>query len=387
MISLSIFLSPMTNASYYLSIIFSFLAAFQLFFVAMYLFVHKKGDTRSNLLLGLLFLLLAISIGNISLNVINSHLFNGILYIIDDGFFFLYGPLIFFYVKQVVYRDFKFRWFHSIHALPAVLYYVYVILSWFISSHSDKNNLSESNTVPEFSIVSALIVGSVFIYLLSYLWFSRKVLLFYRSEIKQNFSTVEGINLSWLMFILRSFVLITLIAMIHNIQPILKNNTLNIVSLIALVAFIFYFINKVLVKALNYPDIFSGIELSNKEKYVSSNLRSDEIKLINSKMMHAIEMDKLYLNPELTIKHVADHIGSTTKNVSQVINQVHSKNFFDFINTYRCSEVKRILEADEKTTIMEAMFQSGFNSKSSFNKEFKKLSGQTPTEFKKTIKR
>jgi AraC-like DNA-binding protein len=377
----------MNNATYYLSIIFSFLAAFQLFFVAMYLFKHKKGDTRSNLLLGLFFLLLAISIGNISLNVIDSQLFNGILYIIDDGFFFLYGPLLFFYVKHVVYRDFKFRWFHIIHVLPALLYYVYVIFSWFISSHSDKINLSESDTVPEFSIVSVLIVGAVFTYLLSYLWFSRKVLLFYRSEIKQNFSKVDGIDLNWLMFILRSFVIITLIAMIHNMLPILKNNTLNIVSLIALVVFIFYFINKVLIKALNYPDIFSGIELSNKKKYVSSNLNSDEIKLINSKLMHAIEIDKLYLNPDLTIKNVTDHIGSNTKNVSQVINQMHNKNFFDFINSYRCTEVKLILQAEENTTIMEAMFQSGFNSKSSFNKEFKKLSGQTPTEFKKTIKR
>jgi AraC-like DNA-binding protein len=262
-----------------------------------------------------------------------------------------------------------------------------VIFSWFISSHSDKINLSESDTVPEFSIVSVLIVGAVFTYLLSYLWFSRKVLLFYRSEIKQNFSKVDGIDLNWLMFILRSFVIITLIAMIHNMLPILKNNTLNIVSLIALVVFIFYFINKVLIKALNYPDIFSGIELSNKEKYVSSNLNSDEIKLINSKLMHAIEIDKLYLNPDLTIKNVTDHIGSNTKNVSQVINQMHNKNFFDFINSYRCTEVKLILQAEENTTIMEAMFQSGFNSKSSFNKEFKKLNGQTPTEFKKTIKR
>ena len=57
----------------------------------------------------------------------------------------------------------------------------------------------------------------------------------------------------------------------------------------------------------------------------------------------------------------------------------------DFVNTYRCEEVKQILQGpDKKITIIEAMYQSGFNSKSSFNKEFKKLTGQTPSEFKKS---
>ncbi len=374
----------MDRATYYLSIIFSFLAAFQLFFVSLYLFINKKGDARSNLILGLLFLLLAISIGNITLNVIDPTLTFGIIYMIDDGFFFLYGPLIFFYVQNVVYRDFKLRLLHILHLFPALIYYSYLFIGLFISRGVNNENLSESNTGTEFSIGSAFIIGSVFIYLLCYLWYSRKVILFYRAEIKKKFSTVEGINHNWLMFIIRSFVIITLIAMIHNIQPILKSNTLNVVTLIALVVFIFYFINKVLVKALNYPEIFSGIELSAKEKYISSNLSLDEITLVNSRLILAIENEKLFVNPDLTIKDLADHISSSTKTVSQVINQMHKKNFFDFINSYRCTEVKHILEADERSTIMEAMFQSGFNSKSSFNKEFKKLTGQTPTEFKKS---
>jgi AraC-like DNA-binding protein len=251
----------------------------------------------------------------------------------------------------------------------------------------DNANLADSDTESDFSLVSVLIIGSVFLYLLGYLWFARRAILFYRSEIRKNFSTVEGINLDWLMFILRSFVIITLIAMTHNIQPILKSNTLNVITLIALVVFIFYFINRVLVKALNYPEILSGIEWSAKEKYLGSNLSSDEIGLINQELISAIEDEKLFLNPDLTIKDVADSIGSNTKNVSQVINQMHHKNFFDFINSYRCAEVKQILEAEEKSTIMEAMFQAGFNSKSSFNKEFKKLTGLTPTEYKKSLNR
>jgi len=375
----------MNSATYYLSIIFSSLAAFQLFFVSIYLFMNRKGDPRSNILLGLLLLLLALSIGNITLNVIDSKLFSGIIFIIDDGFFFLYGPLIYFYVKNVVYRDFKFRWQHMIHCLPALIFYIIVPVRLLISKQNEVP--SEINTDHQINLISTLIIGNVFIYLLAYLWFSRRIILFYRSEIKNSFSAVEGINLNWLTFILRSFVIISLIAMIHNIQPILNSNALNVVTLIALVVFIFYFINKVLVKALNYPQILSGIELSSYKKYSGSNLSSDEIRLINLKLIPTIENEKLFLNPDLTIKDVAHHIGSNTKTVSQVINQMHQKNFFDYINSYRCAEVKQILKAEENSTIMEAMYRSGFNSKSSFNKEFKKLTGQTPTEYKKSINR
>jgi AraC-like DNA-binding protein len=69
-----------------------------------------------------------------------------------------------------------------------------------------------------------------------------------------------------------------------------------------------------------------------------------------------------------------------------VINQGFNQNFFDYINTYRCEQVKRLLKGPDKGfTVTEAMYQSGFNSKSSFNKEFKKLTGQTPKEFRRSL--
>ena len=85
-------------------------------------------------------------------------------------------------------------------------------------------------------------------------------------------------------------------------------------------------------------------------------------------------------------KDLAEELGVSGKALSQIINQGFDQNFYDFINTFRCEEVKTILQGpDKKMTIIEAMFQAGFNSKSSFNKEFKKLTGQTPSEFKKSL--
>jgi AraC-like DNA-binding protein len=174
--------------------------------------------------------------------------------------------------------------------------------------------------------------------------------------------------------------------MVHNVVPVFGSTFYHYASLIVLLIFTFFFVNRVLIRALNQPEIFSGIDLKELDKYSGSNLNEEEIDIYNAQLTMVLEKEKLYLNPELTIKDLADHLQTSAKVLSQVINQSFNKKFYDFINSYRCEEVKAILQGpDDKITILEAMYQAGFNSKSSFNKEFKKLTGQTPTEFKKSI--
>jgi AraC-like DNA-binding protein len=71
--------------------------------------------------------------------------------------------------------------------------------------------------------------------------------------------------------------------------------------------------------------------------------------------------------------------------VSYAINKEFGTNFFEFINHHRIEEAKRLLsdKAYEKLTVMEILLESGFNSKSSFQRFFKRLTGVSPTEFRK----
>jgi AraC-like DNA-binding protein len=175
--------------------------------------------------------------------------------------------------------------------------------------------------------------------------------------------------------------------MIHNVIPALGNIIFLYITLILLLIFTFFFINRVLVKALNQPEIFAGIEFKEaNEKYVGSGLNEGEIGNYYSQLLSILENEKLYLNPELVLQDLADRMHTSSKILSQVINQRSGLNFFDFINSYRCEEVKSIMaDADPKVTILEIMYQAGFNSKSSFNKEFKKLNGVTPTEYRRSV--
>ena len=185
---------------------------------------------------------------------------------------------------------------------------------------------------------------------------------------------------------IRAFSGITIVAMIHNMMPVFGSIFYLYSSVMVLLIVSFYFINLVLVKALNQPAIFSGIAQEETEKYAMSNLGSEEIENYKNQLTKLMHANLPYLNADLKSKDLAEKLGVSPKVLSQVINQSFNQNFFDFINTFRCEEVKSVLQGpDKKITIIEAMYQSGFNSKSSFNKEFKKLTGQTPSEFKKSL--
>jgi AraC-like DNA-binding protein len=371
----------------YLSGIISILASFQLLFVALFLIMHKKGNKRNNRMLGLIFLLFSLSLGDFAIRISGIEIPNQVLHLIDDGFFFLYGPLLYLYVRGVVYIDLKIRAKDLLHLIPFFVYNGYLAYSILMLDPVEQAQITQKIITASLPVWVYIAGISIYIYIFTYLWLADRTVKTYRKVIKSKFSSLKEINLDWLRFIIRSFAAITIIAMIHNVIPVLGNIIFLYVTLILLLIFTFLFINRVLVKALNQPEIFAGIEFKETaEKYAGSGLTEKEIGNYYSQLLSILENEKLYLNPELVLQDLADHMQSSPKVLSQVINQQSGLNFFDFINSYRCEEVKRIMvDADPKVTILEIMYEAGFNSKSSFNKEFKKLNGITPTEFRKSI--
>jgi PAS domain S-box-containing protein len=121
------------------------------------------------------------------------------------------------------------------------------------------------------------------------------------------------------------------------------------------------------------------------EKYRSSSLRSiDEIKLYDQ-LKQLLEADKLYLNPELSLKTVADLLNTNTKYLSQVVNHQAGINFQQFINLYRVKEAKHKIVKDSfsNLTLYGIALQCGFKNKSTFYKVFKEVTGYTPKDFVK----
>jgi len=153
----------------------------------------------------------------------------------------------------------------------------------------------------------------------------------------------------------------------------------------------FYFINSILLKMLNQSSNKSGaisqIDFKEKEKYAGSNLSPTDLKTYMINVADYMKEKQRYLDSELNITDLSKELNIPSKMLSQVINEGYHCNFFDFINKHRVEAAKNLFknQANKKLTIQEVMYDTGFNSKSSFNTAFKKHTNLTPTQFKDSL--
>ncbi len=137
-------------------------------------------------------------------------------------------------------------------------------------------------------------------------------------------------------------------------------------------------------KSFRYSPIFMPADSSKVFRYSGSSLSKEQSHDCYLKVISLIREEKLYLHFELKLEDIANRLNLSTQYVSQAINQNGNKNFFEFINSYRIEEAKKLLKERPDLTIEAIAYDSGFGSKAAFNRTFKKSTGQTPSEFIKT---
>jgi len=148
----------------------------------------------------------------------------------------------------------------------------------------------------------------------------------------------------------------------------------------------FYFFY-ILLTILLYGVSFLGFKIDNsKFSLIGVDKRtelSSEMIELSHEIQNIIEKEKLYLNPELNLRDLSDLLEVTPNKISNTINITKKESFRDFINQYRVNEFKRRLKKSnlETHTIISIAYDSGFNSKSSFQRIFKKNEGMTATEY------
>lgn len=294
-------------------------------------------------------------------------------------------PLLFLYILSVIYTNFKLKKKHLVHLLPWLIHIIVLIPNFFLVDENAKltflNNYEQTSEASFLNIFGRLISASYFIAEIYYVIRYRKLLL-------ENYTDKNAFkNYNWLKQLL-------ILISIGQIITIIKNtirasssegltNTLRIVTLLFGVFFIFWLV----LKALNSPKLFRGIEVDLKtskeiikEKSIDKKVNSQLEKLKNYMIS-----GKPYLNPSLSVRILSEELKMNSRDLSVLINQHLNQHFFDFVNKYRINEAKEILKnpAKKEFTILEILYEVGFNSKSSFNTAFKKHTGLTPTQFRK----
>jgi AraC-like DNA-binding protein len=170
---------------------------------------------------------------------------------------------------------------------------------------------------------------------------------------------------------------------------------------LALTAFIYW----ISYSALTQPSIFSVIKgYAGKQdanlpvlpklvvhrpakKYSNSGLSEDAITAIQSTLEEMMSRQKPYLNPELTINDLAAMVNCNRHHLSQVLNEGLRQSFYDYVNHYRVEEARQLLldPSREDHKIASIAYDAGFNSLSTFNDVFKKITGTTPSQFRKDM--
>ncbi len=365
--------------------IINILAIFQLLILAIILLKNQNPETPSNKFFGIFLIVnvllisasLFYNLGELTGNV------GSIIIVASLAIFFLLGPLFYYFFRSIFNKDITLTKLSLLHLIPFLLFSIFSI---FILSRSFSYAAEgKSDTLLLSFWEYTFYCISVYLQLLIYIIVSYKTTRDYKTNLSNTTLSIDSRSYSWLNFLILIYFFHWLFDSLNaffHLSGIVPAN-LNIHFATLSIGMLLVFSTLSVIRGLKGYNVVS-IE---KEKYRGSTLSLKEKEIVKNKILSSFAEDKLHLNPDITVELLAKKISVHSKSISQVINETFGCNFFDFINSYRINEAKQMIinhngDSKEKT-ILEILYSSGFNSKSSFNRAFKKHTGYTPTEFRK----
>lgn len=373
-----------------MSIIFLLGAAHGL--MLTFLLATKKVNQLSNRILAALMLVFAIDLGMAAfLSLGLQHDFPHIIGL-DFSVTLLYGPLLYLYSETLIKGSEKLTVSQKKHFIPFILLTLYFLPFYFNSGEFKLNLMSESG---ELQYGSSWITHFKVVYNLVYLPVIIFDLYTYRKKIRANYSTLEKRNLDWLQgFVLAGTLLGVTAGVLYTVSSF--SDVLSEYTNFTLLASTI-FVYSIGYMGLKQAEFFTSPEAESlpseespdsvSESYTRSGLDEKLGKELHEQLCELMENEKPYLRSDLSLAELAGLMNISSHHLTEVINKYADKSFYDFINGYRIENVKRAI-ADPKFgnyTLLGIGLESGFNSKSSFNSVFKKHTGLTPSQYKKTL--
>ncbi len=323
---------------------------------------------------------------------------------------FTYGPFIYLYVKYTTSPEKGFGATKFIHFIPFVVFFIVSVVF-----RSDKVFADLTGFFVADKYISLRIVYSVcfFLSITIYSIITFIILGRHRKNLKNVVSYKSGkITLNWLKtisisFYLSYFILFILggIDIFVNFLPFDPYYTIFVFIAIYTFSISFYAIKQpVLKNILIGSEDFHRISdddsktdnerngddseaIARKTKYSRSGLSDSQAKKYLETILKYMDDKKPYTDRDLTIYNLSGQTGISRHHITQVLNDLYKKNFFTFVNEYRVQEVIRRMKMPEfrNYTIIAIAYDSGFNSKSTFNSIFKSITKLTPSQYRERL--
>lgn len=365
------------------------IGTFESIFLLM-LLLGKKNKSLPDYLLGVIFLLYAISIGSVYLELqnIEGNLSYSAITNISWIFLFLHGPALWFYIKSLSVPAFRFKPLYLLHFIPFIFFTVFQYFNFINLTVPEKLRFLENDFFKE-QVSYKITVLAIGVSTISYNIWALKLIRSRRDRLMQQYSKIEDIDLGWLNAL-------TIAALIsYSVNVALFN--LDLIFHFATYKLLMYLTNSfatVYVLFLGYFGIRQGNIFINNVRGIPGSedkptlsepdapvMTSDDAFIRN--LYHNMEEKQPYLDPDLTISKLSELLNVKIEFLSEVLNCRLNQNFFDFINKYRIEEFKIqcVLKANSHLSIMGIAYNCGFNSKASFYRAFKKFEGVSPTAY------
>ncbi|AXT55096.1 helix-turn-helix domain-containing protein [Aquimarina sp. AD1] len=356
-------------------------------FFLMLLLTHtwKKREANKlllNILLSFLFLFLTYASSYLNWNFLST-------IVSPIGFIgpFVLGPLIFQYIKTIYTSNINRKSFiYSL--LPFGIAFIFYSIPQYIFG------LPIDEEITLLRIVSIVIPFLGILHLSYYLFLSNKLLKRFKKLVKNNYANLKKLDLKWLSIWIRGFIVFLIIDLVsgvlivsYPIMPVFIYT--NLFYLVLLIWYIGYF-------GIHQTQVFLVNEISQNPINDSANrsksffnCESEELLNLKTQLQIKFSEEKLFKEQDLSLKKTADILNVSDKKLSHLLNICMDSNFYEYVNTYRVSYFKEQLELGvaEKLTLLSIAFDSGFNSKATFNRVFKQQVGMTPIKFKKQLEK
>ena len=313
----------------------------------------------------------------------------------------IFAPLLYFYVKSITDFNFKLRKQDYYHFMPGIIFII--IKLGILAYDSIQPGFSETQNgylVENFQwkYLDPLVTILVTFQMLLYLAFTFQLYYIYRQRIHHFFSNTFKLELNWI----RNFLFLFTFLFLYSVFQLLVDVVISELSwtqnwwyhffsalVIIYVGMMGYFTNTSKLSDLDFKntlEIFSpAIKPNDAMRNTSFSSGFSEKKEFLSKFM---KDQKPYLNPDLNLIDLAKELNMSRAELSEVINSGFQQNFNDFINQHRVDNIKELISQGKhkQLTLLGVAIESGFNSKATFNRVFKKLTHFSPSEYLKTIK-
>jgi AraC-like DNA-binding protein len=304
---------------------------------------------------------------------------------------FVHGPFLFLYVSarvgQVTPRQKK---LNLLHFLPFVSCIVYMI-PFFLLPASQRLYIMKHQGVG-YEIFSLVKFIAIIISGLSYVALSLRLLYRYQRDIVNRYSNLTKVDLQWLMYLVVGLALIWMVVIFFS----------DLYTLMASVVFMsvagFFGLRHAGVLSGKEQGVAAAVaewkeeqsppsvpEADGKKvsRYEKSGLTDEKKAKMAAELDEVMKEKKPYLNPDLTLDLLAAELSLNPNHLSQLINEELKVTFYDYVNTLRVREFERLAASPDsrKFTLLALAYHSGFNSKSTFNRYFKKVTGKSPSEY------